>query len=108
MKNKILLSIILFTPIAVVIASSLFFSAGISPSNTNNNGVFFKDYFNFDQFSISNNDNDLKFDDGKWVLAVYVTDIDKAKDSIYFMRQLNVALNRDIYKARRLHSFQTL
>ena len=105
MKNKILLSIILFTPIAVVIASSLFFSAGISPSNTNNNGVFFKDYFNFDQFSISNNDNDLKFDDGKWVLAVYVTDIDKAKDSIYFMRQLNVALNRDIYKARRLTFF---
>ena len=76
MKNKILLLIILFTPIAVVIASSLIlFCMAYLPTNTNNNGVFFKDYFNFDQFSISNNDNDgLKFDDGKWVLAVYVTD----------------------------------
>ena len=105
MKNKILLLIILLTPIAVVIASSLFFSAGISPTNTNNNGIFFKDYFNFEQFSITNSEDNLKFDDGKWVLAVYVTDIDKAKESIYFMRQLNVALNRDIYKARRLTFF---
>jgi hypothetical protein len=73
MKNKILLLIILLTPTAVVIASSLLFSNGISPANTNNNGVFFKDYFNLDQFSITNGNDGLKFDDGKWVLAVYVT-----------------------------------
>jgi len=108
MKNKILLLIILLTPIAVVIASSLLFSNGISPANTNNNGVFFKDYFNFDQFSITNGNDGLKFDDGKWVLAVYVTDTEKAKDSIYFMRQLNVALNRDIYKARRITFFSNV
>ena len=108
MKNKILLLIILLTPIAVVIASSLLFSNGISPANTNNNGVFFKDYFNFDQFSITNGNDGLKLDDGKWVLAVYVTDTEKAKDSIYFMRQLNVALNRDIYKARRITFFSNV
>jgi len=108
MKNKILLLIILLTPIAVVITSSLLFSNGISPANTNNNGVFFKDYFNFDQFSITNGNDGLKFDDGKWVLAVYVTDTEKAKDSIYFMRQLNVALNRDIYKARRITFFSNV
>ena len=108
MKNKILLLIILLTPIAVVIASSLLFSNGISPANTNNNGVFFKDYFNFDQFSITNGNDGLKFDDGKWVLAVYVTDTEKAKESIYFMRQLNVALNRDIYKARRITFFSNV
>lgn len=108
MKNKILLLIILLTPIAVVTTSSLLFSNGISPTNTNNNGVFFKDYFNFDQFSITNGNDGLKFDDGKWVLAVYVTDTEKAKDSIYFMRQLNVALNRDIYKARRITFFSNV
>ena len=45
MKNKILAAIILLTPIAIVVASSIIFSAGISPTNTNNNGVFFKRLF---------------------------------------------------------------
>ena len=61
MKNKILAAIILLTPIAVVVASSIIFSAGISPTNTNNNGVFFKDYFNFEQFSIKEDKEEFKF-----------------------------------------------
>tara|TARA_X000001036_G_scaffold208404_1_gene195978 strand:- start:3339 stop:3887 length:549 start_codon:yes stop_codon:yes gene_type:complete len=105
MKNKILAAIILLTPIAVVVVSSIIFSAGISPTNTNNNGVFFKDYFNFEQFSIKEDKEEFKFTDGKWVLSVYVTDIEKAQESIYFMRQLNVALNRDIYKLKRVAFF---
>jgi len=108
MKNKILLLTILLTPIAVVLASSIFFSKGISPSNTNNNGIFFKDYFAFNQFVIKNNDKDLEFSDGKWVLGVYVTNLEKAKNSIYYMRQLNVALNRDIYKAKRVAFFSNM
>ena len=105
MKNKILAAIILLTPIAIVVASSIIFSAGISPTNTNNNGVFFKDYFNFEQFSIKEGNEKFKFSDGKWVLSVYVTNIEKAKESIYLMRQLNVALNRDIYKVKRVAFF---
>jgi hypothetical protein len=44
----------------------------------------------------------LEFEDGKWVLSVYVTNADKSADSIYLMRQLNVALNRDINKLKRV------
>jgi hypothetical protein len=44
----------------------------------------------------------LSFDDGKWVLAVYITEKTKADKSLYLMRQLNVALNRDIYRVKRL------
>ena len=66
---------------------------------------FFKDYFNFEQFSIKEDKEEFNFTDGKWVLSVYVTDIEKAQESIYFMRQLNVALNRDIYKLKRVAFF---
>ena len=46
MKNKIFLASILLTPILVVVASSLYFSYGISSDdtwrdNTKNHGVFF-------------------------------------------------------------------
>ena len=34
--------------------------------------------------------------------SVYVTDIKKSEESIYLMRQLNVALNRDINKLKRV------
>ena len=39
---------------------------------------------------------------GKWILSVYVTDIEASKESIYLARQLNVALNRDINKLKRV------
>ena len=72
---------------------------GMSPEGTKNNGIFFKSYFNFNQFKDSRGNQDLiEFEDGKWVLSVYVTDIEKSSESIYLMRQLNVALNRDINK----------
>ena len=44
----------------------------------------------------------LEFEDGKWVMSVYITDINKSKESLYLMRQLNVALNRDINKVKRI------
>jgi hypothetical protein len=76
---------------------------GMSPEGTKNNGIFFKSYFNFNQFKDSRGNQDLiEFEDGKWVLSVYVTDIEKSSESIYLMRQLNVALNRDINKLKRV------
>ena len=103
MRNKALLAGILLTPILVVVISSLYFVLGMSPDGTRNNGVFFKSYFNFNQFKNKNGNEDLiSFDDGKWVLSVYVTDIEASKESIYLMRQLNVALNRDINKLKRV------
>ena len=103
MRNKIFLSAILLTPILVVTLSSLYFMMGISPEGTKNNGVFFKSYFDLNEFKDIYGDQDLiKFDDGKWVLSVYVTNIEASKESIYLMRQLNVALNRDINKLKRV------
>ena len=102
MRSKFFLASILLTPILVVVFSTLYFTTGMSPEGTKNNGEFFKSYFNFNQFKDSRGEQDLiNFDDGKWVLSVYVTDIEKSTESIYLMRQLNVALNRDINKLKR-------
>ena len=108
MRNKIYLTIILLTPPTVLLLSWLYFTQIFDPDGsydgkTKQNGVFFKSYFNFNQFKDSQgNDDILEFEDGKWVLSVYVTNTDKSADSIYLMRQLNVALNRDINKLKRV------
>ena len=108
MRNKIYLSIILLTPPIVLFLSWLYFTQIFDPDGsydgkTRQNGVFFKSYFNFNQFKNSQGNEDiLEFEDGKWVLSVYVTNADKSSDSIYLMRQLNVALNRDINKLKRV------
>ena len=103
MRNKIFLAAILLTPILVVTLSSLYFVMGLSPDGTRNNGSFFKSYFDFNQFKNNEGQTDLiSFEDGKWVLSVYVTNEEKSKESIYLMRQLNVALNRDINKLKRV------
>ena len=103
MKNKIFLAAILLTPILVVLFSSMYFTFGMSPDGTKNNGVFFNNYFEFNQFKNAEENRDLvEFEDGKWILSVYVTNIDKSIESIYLMRQLNVALNRDINKLKRI------
>ena len=108
MRNKIYLSIILLTPPTVLLLSWLYFTKIFDPDGsydgkTRQNGVFFKSYFNFNQFKNSQGNEDiLEFEDGKWVLSVYVTNADKSSDSIYLMRQLNVALNRDINKLKRV------
>ena len=108
MRNKIYLSIILLTPPTVLLLSWLYFTQIFDPEGsydgkTRQNGVFFKSYFNFNQFKNSQGNEDiLEFEDGKWVLSVYVTNADKSSDSIYLMRQLNVALNRDINKLKRV------
>ena len=109
MRSKFFLASILLTPILVVVFSTLYFTTGMSPEGTKNNGEFFKSYFNFNQFKDSRGEQDLiNFDDGKWVLSVYVTDIEKSTESIYLMRQLNVALNRDINKLKRAVSYTHL
>ena len=91
MKNKIFLAVLLLTPILVVTFSSLYFTYGFSPEGTKNNGVFFKSYFNFEQFNKNEKETLIEFQDGKWVMGVYITNPAKASDSLYLMRQLNVA-----------------
>ena len=103
MRSKIFLAVLLLTPILVVTFSTLYFLSGMSPDGTKNNGVFFKSYFDLNDFKNIEGKQDLiKFEDGKWILSVYVTNIDSSEESIYIARQLNVALNRDINKLKRV------
>ena len=103
MRSKIFLAVLLLTPILVVTFSTLYFLSGMSPEGTKNNGVFFKSYFDLNDFKNVEGKQDLiKFEDGKWILSVYVTNIDSSEESIYLARQLNVALNRDINKLKRV------
>ena len=103
MRSKIFLALLLLTPILVVTFSTLYFLSGMSPEGTKNNGIFFKSYFDLNDFKNGEGKQDLiKFEDGKWILSVYVTSIDSSEESIYLARQLNVALNRDINKLKRV------
>ena len=103
MRSKIFLAVLLLTPILVVTFSTLYFLSGMSPEGTKNNGVFFKSYFDLNDFKNIEGKQDLiKFEDGIWILSVYVTNIDSSEESIYLARQLNVALNRDINKLKRV------
>ena len=103
MRSKIFLAVLLLTPILVVTFSTLYFLSGMSPEGTKNNGLFFKSYFDLNDFKNIEGKQDLiKFEDGKWILSVYVTNIDSSEESIYLARQLNVALNRDINKLKRV------
>ena len=110
MRSKFFLAIILLTPIVVTISAHLYFQSvleeGPYSQKTRENGDFFKSYFDFNQFKDSKGNSDLiSFEDGKWVLSVYITDIKKSEESIYLMKQLNVALNRDINKLKRVAFF---
>ena len=110
MRSKFFLAIILLTPIVVTISAHLYFQKvlqeGPYSQKTRENGDFFKSYFDFNQFKDSKGNSDLiSFEDGKWVLSVYITDIKKSEESIYLMKQLNVALNRDINKLKRVAFF---
>ena len=103
MRSKIFLVVLLLTPILVVTFSTLYFLSGMSPDGTKNNGIFFRSYFDLNDFKNIEGKQDLiKFEDGKWILSVYVTNIDSSEESIYLARQLNVALNRDINKLKRV------
>ena len=103
MRNKFFLAILLLTPILVVTFSTLYFLKGMSPDGTKNNGFFFKSYFDLNDFKNAEGNQDLmSFEDGKWVLSVYVTNMKSSEESIYLSRQLNVALNRDINRLNRV------
>ena len=103
MRNKFFLAILLLTPILVVTFSTLYFLKGMSPDGTKNNGFFFKSYFDLNDFkNVEGNQDLMSFEDGKWVLSVYVTNMKSSEESIYLSRQLNVALNRDINRLKRV------
>ena len=102
MKSKIFLAFLLFTPPLVLLISTLSFQSGFSPINTKNNGVFFSEYFDVKDLNLINDKKVIAFDDGKWIFATYASKSDSLEEALYLMRQLNIALNRDINKLKRV------
>ena len=101
MRSKIFLALLLLTPILVLLVSTLSFQSGYSPKYTKNNGIFFNEYFDTTGLSLIDGQENLKFEDGKWLFATYASADAELEDALYLMRQLNVALNRDINKLKR-------
>ena len=102
MKSKLFLAFLLLTPLLVLFGSTLFFQSGFSPKNTKNNGTFFYEYFDVTSIGLSIDNESLKFQDGKWLFATYASKDSDIEQALYLMRQLNVALNRDINKLKRV------
>ena len=101
MRSKLFLAILLLTPLLVLLVSTLSFQSGYSPKYTKNNGIFFNEYFDTTDLSLIDGQENLKFEDGKWLFATYAFEDAELEDALYLMRQLNVALNRDINKLKR-------
>ena len=101
MRSKLFLAILLLTPLLVLLVSTLSFQSGYSPKYTKNNGIFFNEYFDVTDLSLIDGLENLKFEDGKWLFATYASEDAELEDALYLMRQLNVALNRDINKLKR-------
>ena len=80
----------------------LSFQSGYSPKYTKNNGIFFNEYFDVTKLNLIDDEESLKFEDGKWIFATYASSGAELGDALYLMRQINVALNRDINKLKRV------
>jgi hypothetical protein len=102
MRSKIFLAILLLTPLLVLLVSTLSFQSGYSPQYTKNNGIFFTEYFDATKLKLIDDEENIKFEDGKWLFATYASKGAELEDALYLMRQLNVALNRDINKLKRV------
>ena len=102
MKNKLFLAALLITPLAVLIFSTLSFQSGYSPKDTKNNGTFFQEYFDVTDLNLQTSSGNLTFEDGKWIFGTYGLEAEDLEQALYLMRQLNVALNKDIYKMKRV------
>ena len=102
MRSKIFLAILLLTPLLVLLVSTLSFQSGYSPKYTKNNGIFFTEYFDATKLKLIDDEENIKFEDGKWLFATYAFKGAELENALYLMRQLNVALNRDINKLKRV------
>ena len=63
---------------------------------------FFSEYFDVKDLNLINDEKVIAFDDGKWIFATYASKSDGLEEALYLMRQLNIALNRDINKLKRV------
>lgn len=108
MNKKAFLLFLLLTPLVVIVSSTLAFRFGFVPEGTKNNGVFFNEFIDITEMQIlSINNNNLEFEDGKWVMGIYHNNEGRTLENNRLMKQLNVALNRDINRVKRVLFFES-
>ena len=108
MNKKSFLLFLLLTPLIVIVSSTLAFRFGFGPEATKNNGIFFNEFTDVTGMEISSTKSSkLDFEDGKWVMGIYHNNEGKTLENIRLMKQLNVALNRDINRVKRIVFFET-
>ena len=106
MNKKAFLLFLLLTPLIVIVSSTLAFRFGFGPEATKNNGIFFNEFTDITEMEISSIKNfKLDFEDGKWVMGIYHNNEGKTLENSRLMKQLNVALNRDINRVKRIVFF---
>jgi len=109
MKNKFLAAFLLLTPVFVIVLSTVFEHFEIAPSGRVNNGEIFEPPFKAVNIEPYLGEKELDFTDGKWTLGFY--NLDSSEDqanALYLMRQINIALNRDINKVQRIIIFSNV
>ena len=80
---------------------------GFGPEATKNNGIFFNEFTDISGMEISSTKNyELNFEDGKWVMGIYHSNEGRTLENSRLMKQLNVALNRDINRVKRIIFFE--
>ncbi|MEK9649649.1 MAG: hypothetical protein VW146_01725 [Gammaproteobacteria bacterium] len=107
MKNKTILLILLISPVIVIGLSSLAFTFGYGPVATKNYGTFFEK--SFPVHSLENLEDNPKsnFNGRTWILGIYGDGFKDLEQAMYVMKQVNIALNRDIYKLDRYIFFNS-
>ena len=107
MNKKAFLLFLLLTPLIVIVSSTLAFRFGFGPEATKNNGIFFNEFTDISGMEISSTKNyELNFEDGKWVMGIYHSNEGRTLENSRLMKQLNVALNRDINRVKRIIFFE--
>ena len=106
MNKKVFLLFLLLTPLIVIVSSTLAFRFGFGPEATKNNGIFFNEFTDITGMEISSTKNyELNFEDGKWIMGIYHNNEGRTLENSRLMKQLNVALNRDINRVKRVIFF---
>ena len=109
MNKKAFLLFLLLTPLIVIVSSTLAFRFGFGPEATKNNGIFFNEFVDISGLEIySTKSLKLDFEDGKWVMGIYHNNEGKTLENSKLMKQLNVALNRDINRIKRVVFFEAI
>tara|TARA_B100001057_G_scaffold288075_1_gene288115 strand:- start:2099 stop:2650 length:552 start_codon:yes stop_codon:yes gene_type:complete len=107
MNKRAFLLFLLLTPLIVIVSSTLAFRLGFGPEATKNNGIFFSEFTDISEMQISSLDDvSLDFADGKWVMGIYHNEEGRTLENSKLMKQLNVALNRDINRVKRILIFE--